>query len=516
MTNRHFSLRALLFGGAFLFLPLGTNSYAGSATWSVSPGDGTWSEFAPNNWVPNTVPNSVDDVATFGSSSITAIHILDIDIGAIVFQPGASAYTFTMEGVNSGLSVFEAGINNESGMTQNFIINPPFGSIIFTGSSTAGSNTVFTANPGRFGGETGATVSFQGTSNAGSGTFTAVSEQVINGFAGKVVFRDESSAGDATVTAQGSSVNGNALIQFQDKSIGGNATLIAQNGSDAGGGGGITFEGKTGGGTMRIILLGDGTNNPQNGILSIGPNPTKVQNLMIGSIEGGGQMSMGTLFGQSSSATIGSNNLSTTFDGVILGDAGVSVTKVGTGTLTLTNGANTYSGGTNVNKGTLVVSNTTGFGAGGPIKVNAGTLGGSGTVLGPVTVGRGNGKVAVLAPAQGSSQQATFTIQNAVAFKGGAMYTYGLQAKANQIRADKVMAGGVTIESGATFSLRAKIKGILASGTTLIAISNTSVTPIAGSFDNLPDGGLIIAGGATFQANYEGGDGNDLTLTVVP
>jgi len=148
--------------------------------------------------------------------------------------------------------------------------------------------------------------------------------------------------------------------------------------------------------------------------------------------------------------------------------------------------------------------------------VNAGTLGGSGTVLGPVTVGRGNGKVAVLAPAQGSSQQATFTIQNAVAFKGGAMYTYGLQAKANQIRADKVMAGGVTIESGATFSLRAKIKGILASGTTLIAISNTSVTPIAGSFDNLPDGGLIIAGGATFQANYEGGDGNDLTLTVVP
>ena len=89
------------------------------------------------------------------------------------------------------------------------------------------------------------------------------------------------------------------------------------------------------------MLLGDSTNSPQNGTLSIGPNPTKVQNLMIGSIEGGGQISMGTFLGQSSNATIGSNNLSTTFDGVILGDAGVSVTKIGTGTLTLTNGANT-------------------------------------------------------------------------------------------------------------------------------------------------------------------------------
>ena len=40
--------------------------------------------------------------------------------------------------------------------------------------------------------------------------------------------------------------------------------------------------------------------------------------------------------------------------------------------------------------------------------------------------------------------------------------------------------------------------------------------PIIGTFMNLPDGGTITAGNNTFQANYEGGDGNDLTLTVVP
>ena len=34
-------------------------------------------------------------------------------------------------------------------------------------------------------------------------------------------------------------------------------------------------------------------------------------------------------------------------------------------------------------------------------------------------------------------------------------------------------------------------------------------------FSNLADGGTIVAGSNTFQADYEGGDGNDLTLTVV-
>jgi hypothetical protein len=48
------------------------------------------------------------------------------------------------------------------------------------------------------------------------------------------------------------------------------------------------------------------------------------------------------------------------------------------------------------------------------------------------------------------------------------------------------------------------------------AINKTSANPISGRFANLPDGSTITIGGNTFQASYEGGDGNDLTLTVVP
>jgi hypothetical protein len=49
-----------------------------------------------------------------------------------------------------------------------------------------------------------------------------------------------------------------------------------------------------------------------------------------------------------------------------------------------------------------------------------------------------------------------------------------------------------------------------------VVINNTSATPIAGRFGNLPDGATVTVGSNTFLANYEGGDGNDLTLTVVP
>jgi hypothetical protein len=37
-----------------------------------------------------------------------------------------------------------------------------------------------------------------------------------------------------------------------------------------------------------------------------------------------------------------------------------------------------------------------------------------------------------------------------------------------------------------------------------------------GTFRKLPDGGIVTINGNNLQANYEGGDGNDLTLTVVP
>ena len=57
---------------------------------------------------------------------------------------------------------------------------------------------------------------------------------------------------------------------------------------------------------------------------------------------------------------------------------------------------------------------------------------------------------------------------------------------------------------------------ILPSGIVFTVIGNPSRKPISGNLANLTDGRTITVGSNTFQANYEGGDGNDLTLTVVP
>lgn len=127
---------------------------------------------------------------------------------------------------------------------------------------------------------------------------------------------------------------------------------------------------------------------------------------------------------------------------------GGSLTKVGPASLTLS-GANTYTGGTTVNAGTLIVSNRNGSGTGtGAVQVNAGTLGGSGIVSGAVTINAGG----VFAPAHGTKMQATLTIQSPLTLGAGASYTYTFKAKGSKAKADKVVANGVAIESGATLS----------------------------------------------------------------
>jgi len=81
------------------------------------------------------------------------------------------------------------------------------------------------------------------------------------------------------------------------------------------------------------------------------------------SIEDSGLLNLG-----SNKLTVGSNNLSTIFSGAIkdggnYGGSAASLVKIGTGTVTLS-GANTYTGGTSVNAGTLLVNSSRGSGTG--------------------------------------------------------------------------------------------------------------------------------------------------------
>jgi hypothetical protein len=129
-------------------------------------------------------------------------------------------------------------------------------------------------------------------------------------------------------------------------------------------------------------------------------------------------------------------------------------------------------------------------------------------------MGSGSGTGAFLEPSAGTSKPTTLTIQKALTLKADVTYSYKLNSR--QAKADMVIAKAVTIESGAEFSMSVVGRDILNAGTVFTAISNTSTNPIAGTFINLPDGSTFTACRNNFQASYEGGTGNDLTLTVVP
>jgi autotransporter-associated beta strand protein len=89
--------------------------------------------------------------------------------------------------------------------------------------------------------------------------------------------------------------------------------------------------------------------------------PSNDHKLSVGSIAGSGTFSLGQ-----NELTVGSNNLSTIVDGVIVDGsyaAGGSLVKIGSGTLTLA-GINSYTGGTTISGGVVQVTNNSSVGSG--------------------------------------------------------------------------------------------------------------------------------------------------------
>ena len=546
-----------------LILAAACDTQAGSATWNLDPVDNDWNN--PANWTPNTVPNGPNDIATFGHSNITAVSISAVtEVNAVTFAPGASAFTITMPN-RLILTVSGTGIINNSGLMQNFVTAGKFdgGSTLiqFTGNATAGDMATFT-NEGNSFGSGNCQTNFFNDSTAGTATFVNESflgSNIVEGGrtqffnqssadeatfinlgsdfgydGGATIFMDDSTAADGTfIVSRGdggaagtvsffdssNAGNGNfdinsylsffdtasaangiftvsdgARVSFFSSSTIGNATLIA-NGGELGGGAIFLYGGTEG--TAQVELFDDGTLWIQRDLPDVG----------IGSLEGSGLVDLG----RHSPLIVGSNDLSTTFSGTIF-DNGL-LEKVGQGTLTLS-GANTYTGTTTVTEGTLLVTNLTGSATGtGDVQVNGGTLGGGGTVSGAVTVGTGSGSGGVLDPAATAKKIVILVTQSSLTMLSDATYRCTIDFKNS--KATAVKANGVTIDNAATIVLKNVRNGTLAQGKIFKIISNTSANPISGTFSNLADSAIVNVGGTNFQADYEGGDGNDLTLTVV-
>jgi len=491
---------------------------AGSATWKASPVNSEWNN--ASNWTPATVPNGASDVATFGASGVTTV-VLDVSafhpVAELVFKPGASAFTFNVTG--DILEIEGAGITNSSGTTQTFAISDGQ-NISFQNNATAGDQTNFTLAPsatlrgivfygaatagsatytidGSATGGGGAELQFLGLSSGAEGIFSNLGGNGAGSEGGLITFVDSARGGNGTFTNEGGVGPGalGASMVFEDTSNAENATLIARGGVGGGGGATIKFIYSSTGGNARVELVRNGALDIH---LASGP-------VSVGSLEGNGQVML-----SSNTLSVGSNNLRTSFAGVISGNSG-SLEKIGRGVLVL-QGANTYGGTTTLRRGALFVNNRSGSGTGtGPVNIDGGTLAGTGNIAGDVIVGGPTGRAVLSA---GRVNLGTLTIVKTLTFAASGTYEFTLDS--SQVASDEVVANGVTIDSGATFNPVDTGTATLAAGTVFTVIDNTSTTPISGTFGNLADGSSVVIGANTFQANYEGGDGNDFTLTVVP
>jgi autotransporter-associated beta strand protein len=513
--------------------------HAGSATWSGQL-NSNWNVF--QNWSPQTVPNGPSDVATLGGSNNRTVYLsANTKVYGITFPkpitPIAVNYGITIN-PTFALTISGAGITNNSGQAQNFVIaagdtNVGEAELFFTNSATAGS-AIFTNNApavtgvdggvieffdnatagnGTFINNPDGEITFDGSSSAGSGTFTNNGGDAGH-FGGSISFAFNATAGTATFTNNGG-VGGNGAIYgivfFTENSTAANAVLINNGSSVTNGGGQTYFTGDSTGGFARVEVFG-------NGSLDISDhNPPGIA---IGSIQGNGIVFLGAI-----NLTTGLNNLSTSFSGVMkdggfAGGTGGSLTKLGKGKLTLSRG-NSYSGGTTVNGGTLVVRNKSGSATGsGVVQVNNGTLGGTGSISNAVTVGNGSAAGAILLGGTSSKSPGTLTINDPLTFNFLSSYTCGLKRTTSgsggvTAVAGEVSAFGVTINSNVTFTFVDSGSGTLPIGTLFTVINNTSGLPISGRFSNLAQGSTFTSNGNTFKANYTGGSGNDLTLKVV-
>ena len=404
------AVRAALLGSVSLgaLAMLGPNPvHAQDATWTGSA-DSNWNNDI--NWSPAGAPAGT---ATFSAAPTTSLTFSSsfTTIDTLQFTTTAPAYSYNLFG--QALVIGGAGVLNSSSNAPTF---NAFGLLEFDNAATAG-NAIINNTPGA--------TTFTGTSTAANATIT-------NSFGGLVSFTDNSTAGSALITT-----NLGSLAQFFANSTGGNAQFITAGTVDFSGTTGPNGDGKVSAGS----IAGAGTYFLGSNQLTVGSN--NLSTIVDGTIEDGGssggsgaslvKIGAGTLTltgantytggtiisggalqlgnGGASGAILGDvvdngifaiNRSDTfTFGGVISGTG--AFMQLGPGTTVLT-GANTYTGATNVNAGTLQAGAANAFSpfsaftvaSGATLDLNSfnqtiGSLAGAGNVtLGAATLTTGN------------------------------------------------------------------------------------------------------------------------------
>ena len=352
-----------------------------------------------------------NDASTAGNAAIT------INNGLTAFFGTSTAGSATITSNTGGTDFFGTSTGGQARFITNFggFVDMSFlasdamtaGSIEGAGSYFLGS-IAFTVGLNNLSTEVSGTIADGGTAGGtggalikvGTGTLTLAGPNTYSGGTsingGILAVSNDSNLGTGALSFSGGTlealVAGGGITSSKTITLNaGGGTFLADAGTTSTLSGAINGVGaftKDGGGTL--ILTGNstyfGATTISAGTLQAGsttalsPNSAFTVNSVldldgnsntVGSLGGSGTVIDGD--GTPVTLTAGGNNSSTTFSGTLTdGSSSLGLTKTGAGTMTLT-GVNTYTGGTNLNGGTLAVNSDTNLGTG-ALSFNGGTL----------------------------------------------------------------------------------------------------------------------------------------------
>jgi autotransporter-associated beta strand protein len=420
------------------------------------------------------------------------------------------------------------GVIGQSGSTPYALTKSGAGTLVlstantYTGGTTLTAGTVTVSNGNALGNGTltlnGGTLSSSGGAQTLANAITFSANSVIGSsstliFTGAVTLtgnRTLTVGSNATATLKGVIGQSGSTPRSLTKSGAGTLVLSAAN----------TYSGGTtmGSGTLTVSngsALGSGVFTLSGGTLSSSGAQTLANAVTLNGNSAIGSSSNLTLTG---AVTLTGNRTLTVATGAtatITGNIGqsgstaYSFTKAGAGTLVIA-GSNTYTGGTNVSLGTLLVNGS--LGSGTVSVTNGAILGGSGT-MGPISVSSG-GKVQ---PSAGNSPTAILSCTG-VTFSSGSTFAAALDgatAGANGYDQLNVTSGTVNL-GGSTLNVSIGTGFTPKIGETFTIIQNGGSSAITGTFNGLPEGGTFSTGGMTFQITYVGGsNGKSVVLTRI-
>lgn len=337
---------------------------------------------------------------------------------------------------------------------------------------------------------------------------TAATTELVNDVARHITYRNDTPAGDATLryTLSDGTASATADVAVASDTIYVTSatdtdTIDPSNGvsfSEA-----LAMAAADVTGSQTIVIA----SNLAGQTLSVAYAPALNENLTLDlsaangvALVGGGTLNVAA--GTALTVVNGAGNTATL--GLELAGMGALV-KSGAGALTLS--GNTWlTSPTTVAAGTLLVN---GMHSTHVIVASGSTLGGSGSVVGNVTVSSGG----TLSPDSGTGT-GVLTIDGNLDMQAGSTLAVQINGTTAGTGHDQVIVNGTVNVSGAALSV---VHGYVpGQGDSYALIANDAADAVTGTFSGIAQGGTLTAGGngTVLTASYVGGTGNDLTLTT--